>query len=110
MQVLANLHTATERLNAIHRQSSESTYSAVDLATMASRMPAGRTADAGPGWPVWPLTDDTFSYSLNVTARQYIDNLTLTGTGNNVTLTNGTVNQGSNTTATDTDLGSLNTF
>ena len=39
VQVLANLHTATERLNAIHRRGGESTYSTVDLATMASRIP-----------------------------------------------------------------------
>jgi diacylglycerol O-acyltransferase / wax synthase len=39
VQVLSNLHTATERLNAIHSHSSESIYSTVDLAAIASLIP-----------------------------------------------------------------------
>jgi WS/DGAT/MGAT family acyltransferase len=39
VQVLANLHTATERLNAIDSRSSESTDPTVDLAAIASRLP-----------------------------------------------------------------------
>jgi diacylglycerol O-acyltransferase / wax synthase len=39
VQVLANLHTATERLNGIRRRSNESSSSTVDLATMVSLIP-----------------------------------------------------------------------
>jgi diacylglycerol O-acyltransferase / wax synthase len=39
VQVLANLHTATERLNAIRSRSYESRPPAIDLATMASFIP-----------------------------------------------------------------------
>ncbi|OBF64865.1 diacylglycerol O-acyltransferase [Mycobacterium sp. 852002-51971_SCH5477799-a] len=39
VQILANLHTATERLNAIRGRSNESSYSTVDLATMVSLTP-----------------------------------------------------------------------
>ena len=39
VQILANLHTATERLNAIHSHSRESIYSTVDLAAMAALIP-----------------------------------------------------------------------
>ncbi|BBZ44313.1 diacylglycerol O-acyltransferase [Mycobacterium parmense] len=39
VQVLANLHTATERLNAIRSGASEKGYPSVDLATVASLVP-----------------------------------------------------------------------
>lgn len=43
VQVLANLHTATERLNAVRRGLDESNYSAVDLMAIASLVPPNIT-------------------------------------------------------------------
>lgn len=39
VQVLANLHTATERLNAVRRDLGESSYPAIDFTTMTSLVP-----------------------------------------------------------------------
>jgi diacylglycerol O-acyltransferase len=39
VQVLTNLHTATERLNTIRSRNTEKTYSTIDFATSASLIP-----------------------------------------------------------------------